>query len=79
MYTNISFHMISVKSDDVGPSTTLISYLRDKLQQKGTKYMCYEGGCGACVVAVEETINGKTSVFAVNAVSFSSPKKRNGA
>ncbi|KAJ8952857.1 hypothetical protein NQ314_007463 [Rhamnusium bicolor] len=32
----------------------------------GTKRMCLEGGCGTCIVAVEETINNKKNVFAVN-------------
>lgn len=38
----------------------------------GTKRMCLEGGCGSCIVAVEE-IDPKTStksIFAVNSVSI---------
>lgn len=61
----------SVKADDVGPSTSLNSYLRDTLHLNGTKNMCFEGGCGVCVVAVEGTFNGKKNVIAVNSVSIS--------
>ncbi|GFO29431.1 indole-3-acetaldehyde oxidase-like [Plakobranchus ocellatus] len=34
------------------PSTTLNTFLRSKGISKGTKGMCYEGGCGVCLVAV---------------------------
>lgn len=58
----------SVKNDDIDPETTLNDYLRLKLHLKGTKRMCYEGGCGACVVAV--TKPGDNKVMAVNSVSI---------
>ncbi|KAJ9584592.1 hypothetical protein L9F63_021062, partial [Diploptera punctata] len=38
--------------EDVPIGTTLNAYIRDYCQLKGTKYMCYEGGCGSCVVSV---------------------------
>lgn len=66
----VSYLQFSVKADDVSPSTSLNSYLRNTLHLKSTKNMCFEGGCGVCVVAVEETVNGKTNVFAVNSVSI---------
>ncbi|XP_044766834.1 xanthine dehydrogenase/oxidase-like [Coccinella septempunctata] len=53
-----------VKSEDIAPETTLNDYLRHTLNLKGTKRMCYEGGCGACVVAV--TKPGEDNVMAVN-------------
>nr|CAI5857537.1 unnamed protein product [Callosobruchus analis] len=55
-----------VNIEDVSPETTLNSYLREKTHLTGTKRMCLEGGCGTCVVAVEEEIDGQRNVFAVN-------------
>ncbi|OWR53382.1 aldehyde oxidase 2 [Danaus plexippus plexippus] len=37
---------------EVSSSTTLLEYLRRHLELRGTKYMCLEGGCGACIVNV---------------------------
>nr|CAI5857536.1 unnamed protein product [Callosobruchus analis] len=56
----------TVNIEDVSPETTLNSYLREKTHLTGTKRMCLEGGCGTCVVAVEEEIDGQRNVFAVN-------------
>ncbi|KAJ7562480.1 hypothetical protein O6H91_03G070700 [Diphasiastrum complanatum] len=39
-----------VELTNVDPSMTLLFYLREHTQFKGTKYGCGEGGCGACVV-----------------------------
>ncbi|XP_031336872.1 aldehyde oxidase 4-like isoform X2 [Photinus pyralis] len=59
---------ITVKTDDLPPETSLNYYIRQKLHLTGTKYMCNEGGCGACVVAVtvtDPTTNCDT-ILAVN-------------
>ncbi|CAG9582953.1 unnamed protein product [Danaus chrysippus] len=37
---------------EVSSCTTLLDYLRRYLELRGTKYMCLEGGCGACIVNV---------------------------
>ncbi|VEN42762.1 unnamed protein product [Callosobruchus maculatus] len=68
----IQFHVSGVEhtvhTNDVTPEMTLNSYLREKSNLTGTKRMCLEGGCGTCIVAVEENVNGKRNVFAVNSV-----------
>ncbi|CAH1997045.1 unnamed protein product [Acanthoscelides obtectus] len=66
----IRFHVsgkeYTVNTADVTPEMTLNTYLREKSNLTGTKRMCLEGGCGTCIVAVEEHVNGKRNVFAVN-------------
>lgn len=57
-----------VNLNDVGPTTTLNTFLREIAHLKGTKKMCEEGGCGACTVAVEKTVDGQKQVFSVNSV-----------
>lgn len=53
------------------PETTLNQYLRKIVHLTGTKSMCLEGGCGACVVCVsfEDPITHKNIIIAVNSVS----------
>ncbi|KAL3274970.1 hypothetical protein HHI36_019745 [Cryptolaemus montrouzieri] len=55
-------HIVNVA--DVDPNTTLNEYLRHHMSLMGTKRMCYEGGCGACVVAVTKT--GEQKPMAIN-------------
>ncbi|KAK9885680.1 hypothetical protein WA026_012444 [Henosepilachna vigintioctopunctata] len=54
----------AVNAVDVSPATSLNEYLRDKMILRGTKKMCYEGGCGACLVAV--TKPGEDKAMAIN-------------
>lgn len=61
-----------VKAVDISPSTSLNSYIRNTLQLTGTKGMCYEGGCGACLVVLQkqDTITQQNVTKLVNSVSF---------
>lgn len=50
------------------PTTTLNSFLRNQLHLTGTKRMCLEGGCGACIVAIKRknAVTKEAEVVAVN-------------
>ncbi len=62
--------MVSV-ANEIPPETTLNTYIRNYAHAKGTKFMCQEGGCGACIVAVKRKnpVTQETEIFAVNSVS----------
>ncbi|XP_017888813.1 xanthine dehydrogenase/oxidase-like isoform X2 [Ceratina calcarata] len=45
-------------TEDVPPRTPLNTFIREYAKLPGTKAMCLEGGCGACIVSAEVT--GKT-------------------
>uniref|UniRef100_A0A2H1VFA4 SFRICE_014762 n=1 Tax=Spodoptera frugiperda TaxID=7108 RepID=A0A2H1VFA4_SPOFR len=51
---------------EVSSDVTLLDYLRNYLQLRGTKYMCREGGCGACMVTAAKSPG--TPHVAVNSV-----------
>ncbi|CAG5043546.1 unnamed protein product [Parnassius apollo] len=68
VYFFVNGHRYTVSESEVGPSTSLNDYLRDCLGLYGTKSMCHEGGCGACVVSVSQLnpVSKEKQVFSVN-------------
>ncbi|CAK1542922.1 unnamed protein product [Leptosia nina] len=52
IYFTVNGERYNVSGSEVTPNTSLNDYLRRDLGLYGTKAMCHEGGCGACVVSV---------------------------
>ncbi|MEM9107066.1 MAG: xanthine dehydrogenase small subunit, partial [Pseudomonadota bacterium] len=55
-----------VELHNVGPTETLLDYLRLRQRQTGTKEGCGEGDCGACTVALGRLVKGKLVYQPVN-------------
>ncbi|XP_037293464.1 xanthine dehydrogenase-like isoform X2 [Manduca sexta] len=51
-----------------GPDVTLNEYIRNVAHLRGTKAMCHEGGCGACIVTIRAALppSHEMKTFAVN-------------
>lgn len=61
-----------INSTSVPIDTSLNAFIRDYAQLPGTKFMCLEGGCGACIVAIkgQHPITKDEHIWAVNSVNF---------
>ncbi|CAG9839731.1 unnamed protein product [Diabrotica balteata] len=66
IFVNGQFY--KVLANELSPTTTLNSFLRNHLHLTGTKRMCLEGGCGACLVAVkrQNATTKEDEIVAVN-------------
>ena len=60
--------LVDASTPNVNAETMLVDFIRDTARLKGTKYMCREGGCGACVVTAR-TKNPATGLDVIKSVN----------
>lgn len=56
----------TVELENVGPTETVLDYLRLRRRETGTKEGCGEGDCGACTVALGRLVDGTLVYQPVN-------------
>uniref|UniRef100_A0A1B0DAA3 Uncharacterized protein n=1 Tax=Phlebotomus papatasi TaxID=29031 RepID=A0A1B0DAA3_PHLPP len=61
-----------ILAGEISPDTSLNTYLRTHLCLTGTKFMCQEGGCGCCNVAIQgvHPVSKEQFTLAINSCLF---------
>lgn len=67
---SINGQQYRVDATTCDPDTSLNTFIRTYANLRGTKSMCLEGGCGACIVAVRGFVPDKRAyqTWTVNSV-----------
>ena len=55
-----------VKIKDIDPDITVLNYLREIKNLRGTKEGCASGDCGACTAVIAELVNNKLKYKSIN-------------
>ncbi len=75
---SVNGQLLTLDTTNMSATTSLASYLRDTLQLYGTKTMCYQAGCGVCIVTATyiDASTGQPKTRAVNSVRLTLIKQR---
>ena len=68
----VLFFLVTVTNGQIPPTLSLARYLRSHLGLTGTKIMCNQAGCGACIVTAyvpDDTNEKGYKTISVNSVS----------
>ena len=64
---------VTIKNGEIPSTLSLAKFLRSHLSLTGTKVMCNQAGCGACIVTAyvpDEKAEKGYKVISVNSVSY---------